>query len=109
MVGGIGLALHEETLTDPRSGRIVGPNLAEYLVPTHADVPQMEIVMVNEADDYLPEGVKGVGMLGHVGSSAAVNRRPTGTPYRRVKGTLVEQRHSDRGRTVRAGCGVGRA
>jgi len=72
LVGGIGMALHEETLTDPRTGRIVGPNLAEYLVPTHADVPAMKIVMVDEVDDYLPEGVKGVGMLGHVGSSAAI-------------------------------------
>lgn len=81
MVGGIGLALHEETLTDPRSG----PNLAEYLVPTHADVPQMEIVMVNEADDYLPEGVKGVGMLGHVGSSAAIANAVRWATGRRIR------------------------
>ncbi len=72
LVGGIGMALHEETLTDLRSGRIVGPSLGEYLMPTHADVPAIEVVMVDEVDDYLPEGVKGVGMLGHVGSSAAI-------------------------------------
>lgn len=85
LVGGIGMALHEETLTDPRSGRIVGPNLAEYLIPTYADVPPMEIVMVEEADGYLPEGVKGVGMLGHVGSSAAIANAVRWATGRRVR------------------------
>lgn len=85
LVGGLGMALHEETLTDPRSGRIVGPNLAEYLIPTHADVPPMEIVMVDEVDDYLPEGVKGVGMLGHVGSSAAIANAVRWATGRRIR------------------------
>ena len=35
MIGGIGMALHEETVTDPRSGRIVGPSFAEYLIPSN--------------------------------------------------------------------------
>ncbi len=72
LVGGLGMALQETTLTDPRSGRIVGASFAEYLVPTCADMPAFDIVMVDEVDDYLPEGVKGVGMLGHVGSAAAI-------------------------------------
>jgi hypothetical protein len=42
--------------------------------------------------------------------SEAVNRRPKRPPYRRAKGTpFVEQRDGYNGRTVRAGCGVGRA
>ena len=72
LVGGLGMALHEEVCTDPRSGRIVGPSLAEYLIPTHADVPTFDVVMVDEVDEHLPGGIKGVGMLGHVGSAAAV-------------------------------------
>ena len=72
MIGGIGMALHEETVTDPRSGRIVGPSLAEYLIPAHADVPRIDIVMVHEDDPYMAGGVKGVGMLGSVGTSAAI-------------------------------------
>ena len=43
--------------------------------------------MVNEVDDYLPEGIKGVGMLGHVGSSAAIAnavRRATGRRVRHL-------------------------
>lgn len=40
----------------------------------------------------------------------SVNRRPKRTPYRRAKGTpFVKQRDGYGGRTVRAGCGVGRA
>lgn len=85
LVGGIGMALHEETLTDPRTGSIVGPNLAEYVIPTHADVPPMAIVMVDEVDDYLPEGVKGVGMLGHVGSSAAIANAVRWATGRRIR------------------------
>ena len=43
-------------------------------------------------------------------SITSVNRRPKRTPYRRAKGTpFVEQRNGYDGRTVRAGCGVGRA
>ena len=43
-------------------------------------------------------------------ASLVVNRRPKRTPYRRAKGTpFVEQRDGYDGRTVRAGCGVGRA
>ena len=72
LVGGIGMALHEEVRTDERSGRIVGPNLAEYITPTYADMPSFDIHMVDEVDEHLPGGIKGVGMLGHVGSAAAV-------------------------------------
>jgi len=45
----------------------------------------MKIVMVDERDDYLPEGVKGVGMLGHVGSSAAIANAVRWATGRRVR------------------------
>ena len=38
IVMGIGMALHEATHVDPATGRIATANLADYLVPTHADV-----------------------------------------------------------------------
>lgn len=72
LVGGIGMALQEETLTDPRTGRIVGANFADYLVPVNADMPDFDVIMVPEDDPYLPEGVKGIGMLGHIGVGAAI-------------------------------------
>ena len=49
-------------------------------------------------------------VLGWMRFFSIVNRRPKRTPYRRAKGTpFVEQRNGYDGRTVRAGCGVGRA
>ncbi|MDP3740586.1 MAG: molybdopterin-dependent oxidoreductase, partial [Hyphomonadaceae bacterium] len=72
LIGGIGSALHEQTVTDGASGRILGDNLADYLIPVHADMPPFDIVMVEEDDPYLPGGVKGIGMLGTAGIQAAI-------------------------------------
>jgi xanthine dehydrogenase YagR molybdenum-binding subunit len=87
LVGGLGMALQEETLTDPRSGRIMGANFADYAVPVNADMPAFDIVMVEEHDPHLPEGVKGIGMLGHVGTAAAIAEavyQATGKRVRRL-------------------------
>ena len=72
LIGGIGMALHERTVTDRASGRILGDNFADYLIPVHADMPEFEIDMVEEDDPHLPGGVKGVGMLGTAGIQAAI-------------------------------------
>ena len=72
IVWGIGQALLEETIRDCR-GRIVNPNLADYLVPVNADVPGMEILLVPEKDTEVnPAGAKGLGELGICGASAAI-------------------------------------
>lgn len=85
LVGGIGMALHEDTRTDPRTGRILNRDFAEYLIPTHADMPAFDIIMVEEVDDYVAEGVKGVGMLGHVGTAAAIANAVYQATGRRVR------------------------
>ena len=72
LVGGLGMALQEETITDPATGRVMGDNLADYIIPVSADMPVFDIIMVREDDPHLPEGVKGVGMLGHVGTPAVI-------------------------------------
>lgn len=73
MVWGIGFALHEQTVRDPRSGRIVTRDLADYHVPVHADIPQLEVIMVDEVDPYVNEvGAKGIGEIGITGMAAAV-------------------------------------
>ena len=66
------MALHEETLTDPASGRILGQSFADYLIPVQADMPAFDIVMVEQDDPWLPGGVKGIGMLGSAGVQAAI-------------------------------------
>ncbi len=73
IVWGIGMALSEETITDPRYGRIVNADLAEYHVPVNADVCPIEILFVDEQDPYVnPIGVKGLGEIGIVGVPAAI-------------------------------------
>ncbi|WP_316198992.1 MULTISPECIES: xanthine dehydrogenase family protein molybdopterin-binding subunit [unclassified Bradyrhizobium] len=73
MIWGISLALHEEAITDRRTGRIMNANLGEYHVPVNADIPAMEAFTVEEHDPYVnPLGIKGVGEIGITGSAGAV-------------------------------------
>jgi len=73
VVWGIGMALHEETLFDHRFGRIMNPNIAEYHVPTNADVYDIDVIFVEEKDELINSlGVKGLGEIGIVGVAAAI-------------------------------------
>jgi CO/xanthine dehydrogenase Mo-binding subunit len=71
-VGGIGMALFEETITDAGSGRIANATFGDYLVAVNADVPELDVVFVGEPDRGTPIGTKGVGEVGLVGVAAAV-------------------------------------
>ena len=68
----LGLALTEETLFDERSGRIMNPSLAEYHVPVHLDVPEIDVAWTDEPDPHTPMGARGVGEIGITGVAAAV-------------------------------------
>jgi xanthine dehydrogenase YagR molybdenum-binding subunit len=73
IIFGIGMALMEATIPDPQTGRIVNANLAEYQLPTQADVPQFDIHFIDEPDPYMPvNGARGIGEIGIVGAPAAV-------------------------------------
>jgi xanthine dehydrogenase YagR molybdenum-binding subunit len=73
IVWGLGMALMEHTLPDPRTGRYVNADLAEYHVPVNADVPNIDIVIVDEHDPYVnPIGAKGLGEISMTGVAAAV-------------------------------------
>jgi xanthine dehydrogenase YagR molybdenum-binding subunit len=70
---GIGAALMEEAVVDTRVGYFVNHDMAEYLVPVHADVPHQEVIFLDELDDKSsPMKAKGVGELGICGAGAAV-------------------------------------
>ncbi len=73
VVGGIGMALHEEVLMDHRYGRVMNADIAEYHVPVNADIQDIKVIFVDEPDDIInPLGVKGVGEIGIVGVAAAI-------------------------------------
>lgn len=72
MIMGIGLALTEETLFDPRTGRIMNPSLAEYHVPVHLDVPEIDVIWTDIPDPHTPMGARGIGEIGITGVGAAI-------------------------------------
>ncbi|KQM75359.1 xanthine dehydrogenase family protein molybdopterin-binding subunit [Xylophilus sp. Leaf220] len=73
MIFGVGAALHEELVTDKRYGSFINHDLAEYHVPVHADIPDIEVVFLPELDEWSnPLKSKGIGELGISGAGAAV-------------------------------------
>ena len=73
MTFGVGMALLEEAIVDPRSGAFVNCDLGEYLVPVHADIPTIDAVILDGFDGKANVlGVKGLGEVGICGAGAAV-------------------------------------
>ena len=73
IVWGISKALHEHGMLDDRIGRFMNHNLAEYHIPTHADIDGIDVIFVDEEDAHVNAlGIKGVGEIGIVGTAAAV-------------------------------------
>ncbi|MGX1560072.1 xanthine dehydrogenase family protein molybdopterin-binding subunit [Streptomyces sp. NPDC055506] len=86
MVGGIGTALLEHTVTDHRDGRIVNANLADYLVPVNADVPDLKAIYLNGEDPEAdPLGVKGLGELVMIGVAPAIANAVFNATGRRIR------------------------
>ena len=92
MTFGIGMALTEELIHDPRDGHIVNRDLAEYHLPVNADVPQITVELLEERDPWAnPMQVKGIGELGICGAAAAVLNgihQATGVRIRDLPATL---------------------
>ncbi len=92
MIWGVSFALHEYAVMDPRSGRPMNPNLAEYHVPVNADVPHLEAILVEERDPHVNAlGIKGVGEIGITGTAGAIANavwHATGTRVRKFPITL---------------------
>ncbi|MFD1142375.1 xanthine dehydrogenase family protein molybdopterin-binding subunit [Larkinella insperata] len=72
-VWGIGMALTEESVLDPRWGNFVTRSLADYHVPANLDIGTIETRFIREEDKIVNTlGVKGIGEVGIVGVAAAV-------------------------------------
>jgi xanthine dehydrogenase YagR molybdenum-binding subunit len=73
MIWGISKALREETIQDYRLGKYMNQNLAEYHIPVHADIHELDVIFVEEHDTIVNElGVKGVGEIGVVAMPPAI-------------------------------------
>jgi xanthine dehydrogenase YagR molybdenum-binding subunit len=73
MVGGLGMALLEQAEWDARFGRVMNANLAEYLVPVNADVPELQAIFVPSEDfRFSPLGTKGLAEIALCGVAPAI-------------------------------------
>lgn len=73
VVMGVGMALFEETIYDQRNGHPINDNLADYLMTTNADCPEIDVVFLDYPDTVLNEfGARGVGEIGLAGVAAAI-------------------------------------
>ena len=91
LIMGLGQALTEEVLFDPRSGRIMNPSLADYHIPTHLDVPPIEVMWTGIPDPRTPLGARGIGEVSVTGVAAAIANavfHATGKRIRRLPITL---------------------
>jgi xanthine dehydrogenase YagR molybdenum-binding subunit len=94
MIGGIGMALMERTILDPRDGRPVNAHMADYLMPVNLDIPELEAYFVDEVDPHVNElGVKGLGEIALVGMAPAIANavfHATGIRVRRLPITIED-------------------
>ena len=73
VVMGVGMALFEETIYDPRNGHAINDNFADYIVPTIADSPQIDVHFLDIPDPLLNEyGARGIGEIGLAGVAPAI-------------------------------------
>jgi CO/xanthine dehydrogenase Mo-binding subunit len=84
-VMGIGMTMLEETVFDPETGRIANATFGDYLIPTNADVPDLDVVFVGTPDTVRPLGIKGIGEIGVVGVSAAIANAVYHATGRRIR------------------------
>jgi xanthine dehydrogenase YagR molybdenum-binding subunit len=89
IIMGLGLALMEETQFDERTGRIMNPSLSEYHVPVHLDVPELDVIWLDEPDPHTPMGARGVGEIGITGVGAAVANAVFNATGKRVRGLPI--------------------
>ena len=92
IIWGAGQALLEQSETDPFTGRFINRNFSGYLVPTNADIPELDVMFVGEFDDEAsPLGAKGLGELTAVSVAPAIANavyHATGTRVRDLPVTI---------------------
>ncbi|MBD2756667.1 xanthine dehydrogenase family protein molybdopterin-binding subunit [Spirosoma validum] len=85
-VWGIGMALTEESVVDPRWGNFVTRSFADYHVPSNLDIGNLDAIFINEKDEHVNSlGVKGIGEVGIVAVAAAVANAVFNATGKRVR------------------------
>ena len=90
IIWGVGQALLEQSETDPVTGRFLNRNFSGYLVPTNADIPQLDVLFLGDFDEEAsPLGVKGLGELTAVSVAPAIANAVYHATGRRVRGLPI--------------------
>jgi xanthine dehydrogenase YagR molybdenum-binding subunit len=90
IIWGTGQALLEQSETDPTLGRFLHRNYSGYLVPTNADIPELDVLFVGEFDEEAsPLGVKGLGELTAVSVAPAITNAVYHATGKRIRGLPV--------------------
>ena len=86
MIFGMGMALMEETAYDPNNGRVVTKDLAQYLVPVNADMPEFTVEFIDKPDTIIsPIGARGIGEIGITGITAAIDNAIYNATGKRIR------------------------
>jgi xanthine dehydrogenase YagR molybdenum-binding subunit len=73
IVMGVGMGLLEETVYDPRNGHPINDNFADYIVPTNADSPDIDVTFLDIPDPLMGVyGARGIGEIGLAGVAPAI-------------------------------------
>ena len=85
-IWGIGMALTEESILDPRWGNFVTRTFADYHIPVNLDIGTIDVAFVAEEDKVVNKlGVKGVGEVGIVGVAASIANAVFNATGKRVR------------------------
>ncbi|MFJ3878696.1 xanthine dehydrogenase family protein molybdopterin-binding subunit [Streptomyces sp. NPDC090077] len=71
-VQGLGVAVMEEIIVDPKTAKVRNPSFTDYLLPTILDTPTIPVDYLELADPEAPYGVRGIGEAPTLSSTPAV-------------------------------------
>ncbi|MFI7499783.1 xanthine dehydrogenase family protein molybdopterin-binding subunit [Streptomyces sp. NPDC049687] len=69
---GLGVAVMEEIIVDPKTAKVRNPSFTDYLIPTILDTPTIPVDVLELADHQAPYGLRGVGEAPTLSSTPAV-------------------------------------
>jgi xanthine dehydrogenase molybdenum-binding subunit len=93
VVQGMGFALSEEVRIDPATGSVQNATFMDYKVLTAADVPPIEVILIERPDSNGPHGAKGAGEVGIVPVAGALaNAVADATGVRLLQAPMTPER-----------------
>jgi xanthine dehydrogenase D subunit len=69
---GLGVAVMEEIIVDPKTAKVRNPSFTDYLIPTILDTPAIPVDVLELADEHAPYGLRGIGEAPTLSSTPAV-------------------------------------